>query len=152
MKEGIGLTVTINIIIIFLFVAFAFILGTMSYSKAFRASSMIINALEKYEGYNLLSKNEIDRNLTTLGYMAGDGSSCPSTKKSSFGVGELVTLDEAQNREYCIYFFDNDGDERHYSYGIVTYITFEFNIFGMTMKFPIYNHIRRIYRFNVNRT
>lgn len=152
MKESIGLTATLNIVIIFLFIAFAFILGTMSYSKAFRASSMITNALERYEGYNLLSKHEIDRNLNTLGYMSGNGENCPKTRTSSLGVGELVTLDEQQYKEYCIYFFDNDGDKRHYSYGIVTYITFEFNVFGMTWKFPIYNHVRRIYRFNVKRS
>ena len=149
MKESIGLTFTINIMIVFLFVAFAFILGTISYSKAFRANSVIVNALEKYEGYNMLAKKEIDGKLSTLGYAPGDGSSCPETRKSTFGVGELVILDdEPQYREYCIYFFNNDGDNRHYSYGVVTYITFEFNVFGTTLKFPIFNHVRRIYRFN----
>lgn len=149
MKESIGLTFTINIMIVFLFVAFTFILATLSYSKAYRASSAIINALEKYEGYNELSKAEINDKLMTLGYMDGNSSKCPKTREN--GKGQLVTINNSEKKEYCIYLFDNDGDKRHYSYGVVTYITFDFNVFNFKFKLPIYNRVRRIFRFNVNR-
>lgn len=160
MKESIGLTATFNIMFIFLIVTFAFIFGTMSYSKAYRASSIIINALEKYEGYNKASKEEIDKKLATLGYMPGNSKSCPETRVSSAGTGELVTLDDTEKKEYCIYYFKEDGivtgtsdydKKRHYSYGIVTYVTFDISAFNVHVKLPIYNAVRRIFRFDTSK-
>ena len=68
MKESIGLTVTINIIVVFLAVAFVFIIGIVAYNRAYKAASLIIKEIEKYEGYNdlafeLHTQNEIDHIL-----------------------------------------------------------------------------------------
>lgn len=170
MHQSIGVTATINIVLVLLGVSFAFIFGTMSYSKAYRAGSIVVNALEKYEGYNALSKDEIEKRLWTLGYsvrkIGSDGQSinkCPETRTSSMGDGELVTIasqlgdtSEDEIFDYCIYYYPNDvkdaDDNRHYSYGVVTYIEFEFNILGLDLRLPIYNHVRRIYKFNKVRT
>ena len=63
MKESIGLTFTINIMIVFIVVSFVFVAGILSYTKAFKAGSLIIKSLEKYEGYNELAFDQINRNL-----------------------------------------------------------------------------------------
>ncbi len=147
MKESIGLTVTINIVIIFLLVAFVFVVGIISYSKAFKAASLIVKSLEKFEGYNELSLEDMNKNLYTLGYERGDSSKCPSTKNSTIGEGNLVTLTEGESFDYCIYLFDNDGDDKHYSYGVVTYMTLDFSMFNMKAKFAVYAKTTRIYRF-----
>lgn len=151
MKESIGMTVTINIMLVFLFVTFAFIFGTMSYSKAYRASSVIVNALEKYEGFNDEAFYEMSTGLESLTYLSDFAVTCPATKKASSGEGILQTLEGKETRNYCIYLFDNDGDEKHYTYGVVTYMTFELNLFGMNLRIPIYNSTRRIYRFGTQR-
>ena len=67
MKESIGLTVTINIFIVFLLVAFIFVAGILSYTKAFKAASIVIKQLERYEGYNSLAMDGIDKDLGTIG-------------------------------------------------------------------------------------
>lgn len=148
MKESIGLTFTINIVIIFILVAFVFLGGILSYTKAFKASSLMVKSLEKYEGYNKLSKTQINKDLFTLGYQSGDSSKCSETKKSTTATGTLVRVDNSENFRYCIYYFDNDGDSRHYSYGVVTYMTIDFTMFNIKINIPIYAKTTRIYRFS----
>lgn len=153
MKESIGLTVTINIIIIFLFVSFIFIIGIVTYSKAYKAASLIVKSLEKYEGYNDLAKAQIDRDLESVGYLRGSSSNCPDSK-SVYNVNteDLVTRGDEQF-EYCLYWYDYDESDpdilqnKHYSYGVVTYMNFDAAVFGFKIKLPIYVRTTRIYRF-----
>ena len=147
MKESVGLTFTINIMIVFVVVAFVFVTGILSYTKAFKAASLIVKSLEKYEGYNELAFNQINRNLSALAYISGDSSKCPKTKDATIGEGVLVTMNDEEHFSYCIYKFDNDGDEKHYSYGIVTYMTVDFTMFNLKLKLPIYARTTRLYRF-----
>ncbi len=148
MKESLGLTVTINIVIIFLLVAFVFVVGIISYSKAFKAASLVVKSLEKFEGYNGLAYDDINKNLNTLGYERGDSSKCAATKNSTIGEGQLARLTEGEYFNYCIYYFNNDGDDKHYSYGVVTYMTLDFSMFNLKAKFPVYAKTTRIYRFS----
>ncbi len=147
MKESIGLTVTINIMIIFIIVAFVFVTGILSYTKAFKAASLIVKSLEKYEGYNSLAYNQINTNLSALSYIHGDSAKCSSTKSATIGEGKLESLNNSEHFAYCIYKFEEDGDEKHYSYGVVTYMTIDFNMFNVKLKLPIYARTSRIYRF-----
>ena len=147
MKESIGLTFTINIMIVFILVAMVFVTGILSYTKAFKAASLIVKSLERFEGYNELAYDQININLSALSYMRGDSSKCPLTRNATIGEGKLVTVNDEEKFNYCVYFFDNDGDEKHYSYGVVTYITIDFNMFNIKINVPIYGRTTRIYRF-----
>ncbi len=147
MKESIGLTVTINIMIVFIVVAFVFVTGVLSYTKAFKAASLIVKSLEKYEGYNDLAYTQINKNLSALSYISGDSTKCQPTKNATIGEGELVTLNNSERYAYCIYKFEEDGDAKHYSYGVVTYMTIDFSMFNIKLKLPIYARTARIYRF-----
>lgn len=147
MKESIGLTFTINIMIVFILVAMVFVTGILSYTKAFKAASLIVKSLERFEGYNELAYDQININLSALSYMRGDSSKCPLTRNATIGEGKLVTVNNEEKFNYCVYSFDNDGDEKHYSYGVVTYITIDFNMFNIKLKLPIYGRTTRIYRF-----
>ena len=152
MKESMGLTVTINIVVVFLAVAFVFIIGIVAYNRAHKAASLIVKELEKYEGYNDLAFEKINEDLFFVGYSAGDSSHCKETR-TSYGVeGELVKTNE-EKFKYCIYLFDYDEsladrkENKHYSYGVVTYMTFDFNMFGIKLQLPVYAKTTRIYRF-----
>lgn len=148
MRESIGMTVTINIMIVFILIAFAFIAGTVSYSRAYKAGSRVVGALEKYEGYNKLSKLQIEKDLMTIGYSTGDSLSCVATKTSSGSTGELASVSNSpEHFHYCIYQFDNDGDAKHYSYGVTVYMTIDISMFGITIDLPVYVKSRRIYKF-----
>lgn len=152
MKESIGLTVTINIIVVFLAVAFVFIIGIVAYNRAYKAASLIIKEIEKYEGYNDLAFEQIEKDLNNVGYVPGDSSGCKATR-TSYGIeGQLVNTGD-EKFKYCIYWFDYDESNadkkynKHYSYGVVTYMTFDFNMFGIKLQLPIYGKTTRIYRF-----
>lgn len=144
MRESIGSTVLYNIIIVFLALIFALILSTLVYYKAFKVNKVIIASLEKFEGYNDLARDEIDRSLRSIGYPSRDAGNCP--------VKDGLTPEQPISQEfrYCIYFYDNDPTNRHYSYGVISYITFEIPFITTTfMSFPVYTKSDRIFRFPV---
>ena len=110
MKESVGLTVTINIVVVFLAVAFVFIIGIVTYNRAYKAASLIVKEIEKYEGYNDLSFPKINEDLTAIGYVGGDSSKCKATRKASGLEGQLVEMGD-EKYKYCIYWFDYDESE-----------------------------------------
>ena len=79
MKQGIGEIATLNIIIIFIVIVFGLLSATISYYKAFKVNTRILDIIEKYEGYNEFSRSEIERSLDTIGYVKNNNGSftCP---------------------------------------------------------------------------
>lgn len=138
MKESVSYTYLLNIIIIFILVAFMVIMATLSYTKAFRVNSKIVNAIETCEGHNSCSISEINRIVTNYGYQ-NRVNSCPE-KDGKTGT--------AQNG-YCIYEFENDGDGQHYSYGVLTYMYIDIPVIGDLLRIPVYSKTDRIYDFEV---
>lgn len=142
MREAIGTTYLLNIIIIFIVTVFAAITGIISYNKAYKVSTRIGDAIERAEGYNTLSKEEIDRVLISLGYRRGNAN-CAATYKN----GTLVTLND-NNFEYCVYRNDSGAkDKKHYQYAVLTYMYFDLPIIS-EFKVPIYVKTDRIYCFS----
>ena len=68
MKESISYTFLLNIVIVFVFTCFAIVMGVLSYYKAFKVNNIITNSIEKYEGFNNLSRNDINLKLNSIGY------------------------------------------------------------------------------------
>ena len=135
MNQSVSYTYLLNIIIIFILVAFMVLMGTLSYTKAFRVNSKIANAIEIWEGDNSCSQDEINRIINNYGYKKRI-TSCP---KKSNKAGTL-------KNGYCIYKFDDD--DKHYSYGILTYMYIDIPVIGDILKIPVYSRTDRIYKFN----
>ena len=129
MKESISYTFLLNIIIIFIVISFFAIMSIMSYTKAFRANSKVINAIETYEGYNG-AISEIDRTLTNFGYQRRN-MTCP--KKD--GQTAINGVDGRTGDGICIYLFDNGST---YSYGVTTYMSFDFPVISTLIRIPVY--------------
>ena len=142
MKQSIGLTYTLNFIIIFIVITFAFLFGIMSYYKAFKVNSRISNAIENHEGYNSLSKSEIDNVLNTIGYKKGK-ESCSTREYKKNDYNSISTNDYA----ICIYEYPVQKSG-YFRYGIVTYIYLDIPIVGKTLKLPIYTETEKIYKFD----
>ena len=143
MRESFGSAFLYNIIILFIIVTFAFLSGTLSYMKAFKANSRIVNAIEKYEGYNDLADIEIDNVLTTLGYRA-DSANC-SLKD---GVESMEQIGD-KIFQYCIYHFSPENSDlinKDY-YGVTTYMYFDFPVIG-NFTIPLYTKTEKVYRFS----
>lgn len=139
MKESIGSTFTYNLIILFIAIVFAILGATLLYYKAYKVNTRIINSIEKFEGYNSLANAEINSTLTSLGYMTEVGKSCPAEKNG----GTLVEQDT--DFRYCVYYFQDD--EKHYSYGVMTYITIDIPVVNTFLQIPIYTKSNLIYKF-----
>lgn len=145
MREGIGSIALYNIIIIFIFVTFAILAGTMSYSKAFKVNNRIINAIEKYEGYNGLAATWIDNYLSSIGYQYDPNGKCG--KRNGY---ESVGDDLNKNYRFCVYAYPEETrahNGQYMTYGVVTYIYFDLPLVGSFLKIPVYGQSNRIFCF-----
>lgn len=141
MKESIGGTASLNIALAFIAIVFAFLAATLSYYKAFKVNNIITNAIEKYEGVNDLSINEINLKLNSIGYQRYD-SNCSKTKKIH---GTTYTrIDNDNLNGLCVY-FHNSKTKKNYEYAVVTYMTINLPIVSEFVKIPINSVTKEIY-------
>lgn len=153
MKQAIGSVPLYNIIIVFIVITFGFLSATLSYMKAFKVNGRIAKALENYEGYNSLSKEEIDKELNNIGYRLGDMdvNSCPAKEKNN----REATLSQTyvgDNYVFCLYewpyYANGTTTTKYFNYGIVTYIFVDIPVLGGTIKIPVYSETEKIFEFS----
>lgn len=161
MRESIGTVSLLNFIIFFIFLVFAFLAGTFSYYKAYRVNNAMVTAIEKYEGFNQLSSDEIDLKLNNLGYQRVDFN-CPRTKGTGENIGILINNQSKPVSDknkgytgYCIYRYptddvDNSTTDQYDSYEVTTIITFQFPVIQDLLKLRVSARTRRIYNFELN--
>ena len=150
MRESIGYTFTLNIILVFIFIAFAMIMAIMSYSKAFKINSRIMNEIEKCEGFNGCTVEELNRILSNYGYpSASKDFSCPSRDEITAikNIPTTVTGETLNSYEMCVYYDDKSkifnrktgesGEYSKYRYGVLTYYHVDLPIVGW-FKLPVY--------------
>lgn len=156
MRESIGTVSLLNFIIFFILLIFAFLMGTFSYYKAYRVNNAIVSAIEKYEGFNKYSQEEIRNKFITLGYTA-DNFNCPKKR----GDGNLIDSNGADfdgdpkergYAGYCVYAHNSDSVEQkntdvYDSYEVVTIITFQFPIVQDLLKLKVSARTGLIYNF-----
>lgn len=175
MRQSIGGWFTLNIIIIFIVIVFGLLSATISYYKAFKLNSMILDTIEKYEGYNEFAKNEIENNLNAMGYVKNNGAfECPTikiNKENKNAVNSSVDDDntnQGTSHYYCVYYQNNDGSSNnkvsdngktdsekynldgkpiYYNYVVVTYIFVDLPIVGQ-FKVPVRTKGERSYHFS----
>jgi hypothetical protein len=120
---------------------FSFVAATLSYAKAFRVNSRVVNAIEKYEGYNIVASKEIENALSSYGYTVNKNYACPDRNDG----GKLIERFE-NNYAYCIYYYKEDA--RHYTYGVLTYIYVDLPFVSDFLRLPVYTRTERIFKFN----
>lgn len=138
MKESIGSTASLNIALTFISIVFAFLAATLSYYKAFKVNNIITNAIDKYEGYNELSINEINQRLDSIGYQRFS-LNCKDFKEFKGKEYTLIKDIDLSNAEpvsgICVYFSGDLG--KKYQYGITTYMTINIPVVSEFIKIPI---------------
>ena len=152
MKESVGYTVTINIIIIFITIIFTFISAALIYFKSNKVSNIITTAIEKYEGYNISAINEINRNLSSMGYgsrsIAGKCTDSVIDETDSDGYCSIVSNQNGDGRNgYCVYeCYETNGE--YYFYKIRTNMMLNVPIINDILDIPVYSNTNRLYKFN----
>jgi len=146
MKESIGYTVTLNIIIVFIAIIVTFLGAALIYFKSNKASNIVTSAIEKYEGYNEYSINEINIQLSSLGYNKRK-IKC-ATSVSDEGADDQICYLEDERKAgidgYCVYKC-NDGEYKYYK--IRTNMMINTPIINNILDFPIYSNTNRLYKF-----
>lgn len=174
MKQSISYTFILNLVITFIFVCFAIVFGTLSYFKAFKANTIIINALEKYEGDydvfykdknddgnrddrdrvdNCLFRNEIKKNLGNLGYKTPFAEHCKTNRYSAKSCTSYI------NDGFNVYLYYEDEDKvsmssnsvviydyyKKYQYGVQTYMYVDVPILSSFLKISLFGKTRMLY-------
>lgn len=142
--------------------------ATMNYYKAYKVNSRILLYINMYAGYNSLSKDKIDKYLSSIGY-SSFGGRCNDNlgNDGKRDNGDLVSLDSGgSNYLYCVYYHNDDTSTRdekigqdknadkdpsYYNYSVVTYIYVNLPIVG-EFKIPVYTKGERIYNFSDNQS
>lgn len=154
MREGIGSSVLYNLMIIFIFIVFTLLFSALTYYKAFRVNNMILYSIDKFEGYNSGAVNEINQNLSALGYTYNnDNSTCPDRN------GAYLVEGTTDPYYYCVYYYPNDtggydtgmhnddDEPLYYNYSVVTYIYVDLPFINK-FKIPVHTKGERIYNFS----
>lgn len=141
MREALGNTFLYNVIIVFIFVALLVLVGSLGYSKGFKAKNRIISIIEDNQGYDEVAIERIDQALKDNGYRLKSvfrHKSCPTRN------GEEA-LTESNNYMYCVY---QNTTPRGMYYTVVIYIRFEVPIISGLLEFPVSGDTKTIYEIN----
>lgn len=157
MKESTGSVAAIYIVIFFVVIMFGFIISTLSYYKSYKINNSLSAAIDDYGGFNVKSKEEIERRLTSYGYsrsnvnckqrdnaklirITEDGIELISGSKSSSELG---------TSGYCVYLVDDSEDDSHkykyYSYKVATYMTLDFGVAKVNIPYQITSNTSTMY-------
>ena len=161
MREAIGSAFIVNLILIFIGVISALLIGSISYSKAYKVKDRIVYVIEKYDGFTTCdmsnsnencAQKEIDKKLKSIGYKVGTGGSfnCESIFSRRYGEkyeseNLLHGKDLGYNQyNYCVYKNKYQSSPGSY-YSVVTFMEFDIPLIGGLLKFPISGETSLIY-------
>lgn len=139
MKESIANSYIFNIIIIFIGIIIVILIGSLSYSKAFKIKTKMLSIIEKYKGYNDNNvRTEIDNYLKTAGYTVtrtNTSGKCPT-------VNGAKAINTIKNYDYCIYRFNTVKGPY---YRVTVFISFDIPIISSYLRIPMSGETRVIY-------
>lgn len=148
MREAIGGTWLLTIVLVFIVLFSSFLALSINYSKAFKVKNGIVNIIEKKEGLSEASQTEIEKYLSTVGYLVY--SKCPKNLTEQ-GDGTLVsgfipyTADASQYR-YCVAKTEDDsGNIKKSYYKVTVFFRVDLPILGDIFTFPISGETKPIY-------
>lgn len=145
MRDAIGHTFLYNIVILFVFIIAFVLVGSLSYSKAFKAKNEIISIIEKHREYDAETIEEIDTALRDSGYrkrVIFRHNTCPQFGEEA----SKVLLEESVNYPYCVY---ENITERGIYYSVIIYMRFEVPLLSGLLEFPVKGDTRTIYDLDV---
>lgn len=154
MRGAIGNAMVMNIVITFIILTTAFLVSSISYSKAFKVKTKIIDIIEKYDGdFNKTSNkesvitNEINQFLGQTGYRTTSATAkgdCSKYVNSSKGESLIATT---SSYDICIIQKNNNSSIYHGPYyKVVVYMYFDFPIIGDMIKIPVSGETRSFFK------
>ena len=144
MKEALGISQLYTFVIVFVSIIMLLLIGSLSYSKAFKIKTRILEIVETNKGFNKENKekveDEIDSFLKSVGYPVNtrNNKSCPTVKGHE-------AINAINNFDYCIYSFDT---LRGPYYRVTVFISYDIPVISSFLRIPVSGETRIIYDFN----
>ena len=141
MREAIGNSYVFGIIISFIGIIFLILIGSLSYSKAYKIKTRIIEIIERHEEYDddKEVKTEIDNYLKTAGY--NDVRTTDRGKCSQINGTKAINT-KNKNYDYCVYRFNTvKGPYYH----VTVFISFDIPVISSYLRIPVSGETRIIY-------
>lgn len=148
MKESIGASWLLTIVLVFIALFSGYLAFSVNYSKAFRVKDGIVDRLEKYNGPNNKSLEEIAEFIGEVNYTSKG--KCDSIsgddRLPSMGVvvGDLhpdIPASENDTYHYCIQrikaYSPNDGQLTSSYYRVVVFFSLSLPIFNIGSTFHV---------------
>lgn len=142
MREAVGQTFLYNVVIVLILITMLVLVGSLSYSKGFKAKNKIVSIIENNLGYDDDTMEQIDNALKESGYRPKNSfrhQDCPDRN------GELLTTSDRY--PYCVY--ANTTDKGVY-YSVTIYIRFEIPLLSGILEFPVNGDTRTIYDLDIS--
>ena len=148
MRESIGASWILSIVLVFIALFSGYLAFSINYSKAFRVKDGIVERLEKYNGPNNESLQEIARFIDEVSYTSKGNCSklFGDDRLPSMGVtvGELhpdIPLSSNENYHYCLQKVNPDspieGQIKSSYYRVVVFFSLSLPIFDIGSTFHV---------------
>jgi len=148
MKESVGYTVTLNIVITFIIIVFAFLSIAYIYIKSNKVSNVIVETIEKHEGYSSSAVSEIDNKLSAIGYNKKAVNCNNYYNRLVYEEGYQCSSLNNGSKGYCVFLCNEMFDgECYYYYKVSTNMMINIPIVNNLLDVPIFSNTNRLYDF-----
>ena len=168
MREAIGGSYIFQIVILFIALFSAFLVYSISYTKAFRVKNEILSLIEQYQGYSRADGDvttytdtdfESDNSVEALAYklivdvgynkevIPLDNSQCLLAAENSRTVNDNDIEGTMMPGGYCLYKLCSSENNAflNTTYKVTTFIALKIPVLNATIKVPISGETRTIY-------
>lgn len=136
MREAFGGTLMIQLMMIFIVLYVCFLAVAFNYAKAFKAKDIIVDNIERCEGYNDCAIEGINSGLSSINYFVS--SEVGETGNYAFNHSNAYCTGYG----YCIEMLENylDDDDNEFDYGrigvrVITFVPLDFFSIGSNFSF-----------------
>jgi hypothetical protein len=157
MRESIGGTWIFSLVIIFIVLFTGYLAVSINYSRAFKVKNSIIEIIEKNEGFNNNTENEIATYLNGSSYFVYGYCECDDDSKESCEIGHDQLNTQSKKFRYCvrtISYGNNNGDNNNDTistaipynrYFIRVFFRLDLPILGDILTFPVTGETKAVY-------
>lgn len=145
MNESVGYTVTINIVITFIIIVFVFLSNVLIYYKSNKVGNLIVDSIERYSGFNDLSRKEIEQKLSSVGYNKTRIKCADTVKARGNETCPIIDKDITQPNGYCVY--ECDAGNNYYYYKVKANMIINIPIINDIVSGSVFSNTENIYNF-----
>lgn len=141
MNSAIGNSGLLYIVIFIIGVVMVFVVGAVSYSKAYRVKNRIIQVIEDNE---MFDQSLANNQLGIIGYRTVSSNECSNLNVNGEEYENLNT----STYKYCVYQIclkekkDSGGCNGEYYYKVITYTHINLPVVGTLIESPVYGETK----------